>query len=63
MILSRKNILKILQSLEVEVIKEEGGYIFAKRTRGYSADAEVGPLQAKLSIMLEMASKLEEEGG
>ncbi len=53
--LTKKQILKIMDALQVKVVTEERGYIFARRTQGWSDDAELGPIQAKLSIMLEMA--------
>lgn len=55
MILTKKQILKIMNALQVQVVTEENGYIFAKRTMGWSGDKELGPIQAALSIMLEMA--------
>lgn len=57
--LTSKQILKLLEKLEIQVITEEHGYIFAKRRGGYSEDAEIGGIQAALSIMLEVAAARE----
>jgi len=57
MIFSKEQILILMKSLQVEVITEERGYIFAKRVEGWPENKEIGPIQAKLSIMLEMADK------
>lgn len=57
MILTKSEILKIMELLQLEIINEVRGVVLAERTQGYSKDPEIGGLQAKLSIMLEIANE------
>lgn len=58
--LSKKNIRLILERIGEETVvkpSENFPYRVSRRGMGYSQDSEIGPLQAKLSIMLEMAEE------
>jgi hypothetical protein len=60
MILTREDIHLILERLSEETVVEASQafpYRVARKGHGYSDDKKIGALQAKLSIMLEMASK------
>jgi len=60
MILTREDIHLILDRLAQETVVEPSQsfpYRVTCQGRGYSSDQKIGALQAKLSIMLEMASK------
>ena len=56
--LTKADILIILEHIGAETVVEpspEFPYRVTKRGFGYSQDPKIGPLQAKLSIMLEAA--------
>lgn len=55
--LNKEQITLLLELLEIEIIAEQNGYIFAKRARGYSADKKRGAIQAALSIMLHVSQR------
>ncbi len=58
MILTKKEILLILDRIGEETVAEpttKFPYRISRKGHGYSDDKEIGALQAKLSIMLEMA--------
>lgn len=61
--LTAKQLLKLLQLTQQEQVAEFGGdngyVVKTKHGHGYSKDPEIAKLQAKLSIMLEVASKRE----
>lgn len=57
--LTRDEILRILDGLQMKTLYSDGRIFLQQKEMGYSDDKEVGALQAKLSIMLEMASKRE----
>lgn len=61
--LTAKQILILLQLTQQEQVAEFGGdrgyVVKTKHGHGYSNDPEISALQAKLSIMLEVASKRE----
>lgn len=62
--LSRQEILLLLDLLSLKPVvlpNTEFPFTICVRTMGYR-EAEIGKLQAKLSIMLEVASKLENKG-
>lgn len=54
-VFTKEEILRLMHALQIQIIAEEGGFIFAKRAYGWSKDTEIGQLQAKLSILLEIA--------
>lgn len=57
--LKRDEILFLLKLLGEETVQEpteKFPFRISREGRGYSSDKKVGSLQAKLSIMLEMAS-------
>lgn len=56
-VLTKSEIRRILGLLELKIINEVRGVVLAERERGYSEDPETGKLQAKLSILLEMATE------
>ncbi len=59
MLLTKKQIHLLLDRLSEQTVVEptkEFPYRISVKGRGYSEDKEIGKLQAKLSIMLEMAS-------
>ena len=64
MILSSKEIRLIFDKIGREVLRpasDEFPYeIVSRRSQGYHSDPEIGKLQAKLSIMLQMATQTEE---
>lgn len=55
MMLNKKQIRLLLHRLAYETVAEFGGYEVMRQKQGYSHDPEIGPLQAKLSMMLEAA--------
>lgn len=60
--LTSAEIRKILELLGQETVVPQSDkfpYYITKRSRGYSDDPEIGRLQAKLSIMLEVAARNE----
>ena len=57
--LTVKEIHLILSKLSVEEVAKFDGYTIVKQGFGYSKDREVGALQAKLSILLQIASERE----
>lgn len=61
--LTRDEILIILDGLQMKTLYSDGRIFLQQKTMGYSDDKEVGVLQAKLSIMLELASKREDVDG
>ena len=64
MILSKAEILLILERIGEQTVVDPTKrfpYRISTRGMGYSDDKQIGPLQAKLSIMLEMAAKAEGE--
>lgn len=61
--LTRDEILRILEGLNMKTLYSDGRIFLQQKTMGYSDDKEVGVLQAKLSIMLEVASNREAVNG
>jgi len=62
MLLTKDEIVLILNLLQEETVVDrtpEFPYRISKEGFGYSKDKKIGALQAKLSIMLEMAAKQE----
>jgi hypothetical protein len=62
--LSSEDILLIMDKLGREVVVEESDdfrFEITKRRSGWSDDLKIGKLQAKLSIMLEVARNREKE--
>ena len=58
--LTKDDILLILNLLSQETVVEPSKdfpYRVTREGNGYSKDKKIGPLQAKLSIMLEVASR------
>jgi hypothetical protein len=53
--LDKNQIRLLLHRLSYETVAEFDGYEVVRQKPGYSADPEIGPLQAKLSMMLEAA--------
>lgn len=49
----------ILEKIGVEKVATFDGYTVVKRGSGYSKDPEIGALQAKLSILLQIAAERE----
>ena len=60
--LTTSEISLILSRLSTEEVAKFDGYTVTKPGFGYSKDREIGALQAKLSIMLEIAGKRERGG-
>lgn len=61
MILTKDDILFIMKRIGEETVTEPTDkfpYRISREGHGYSADKKVGALQAKLSIMLEMSSRV-----
>ena len=53
-------ILLLLERLKWDVVFQNDRIVLAdKRGAGYSADPKIGPLEAALSIMLQMAAERE----
>ncbi len=60
MLLTKEEILMILERIGEETVAfptKSFPYRISRPGRGYSDDPKIGPLQAKLSVMLEVASK------
>jgi hypothetical protein len=60
MLLTRDEILLIMNLLAQETVvapTKEFPYRITREGHGYSKDKKIGPLQAKLSIMLEVATR------
>lgn len=61
--LTKDEILRILEGLNLKTLYSDGSVFLQQKQHGYSDDPEVGALQAKLSIMLEVASRREISSG
>lgn len=62
--LTVEEILKLLELLSERTVvapSEDFPYRVTRKRSGYASDPKIGGLQAKLSIMLEIATKREQE--
>lgn len=62
MILTSEELVTLIRLTQQTTVAEFNGYKVVQEGSGWTGDSKLGPLQAKLSIMLEMASKDEAVG-
>ena len=60
MILTKAQISRLLEELSYETVYEGNGLRVQRRGHGWSDDRETGALQAALSVMGEVETKMEE---